>query len=295
MKLRNHLLFLFVVAIMSSESAFAQEDAPLSVSFGIGYSKYFGDLVTKTNFLALEQSHPVFSIGAKYDISTKFRARFDFSYMAVSGDDKFATRADLRARNLNFKSNIWEIGPKIEYDFLNRDIYSLVPYVFTGFNVYHFNPTTIDSSGNKIYLHDVGTEGQYLPDSVKSAIGDVPSPYKLTQLNIPIGVGIRYEPNDNLAIGLEMCTRLLFTDYLDDVSSAHYIDPAIFKKYGQNEAAQLGYRANLAEDAGYNILRSRGNPKYKDVYYSLQLTVSFRINNSGANTPYGGYRKVYRY
>lgn len=294
MCMRKLLVLTFVLIGTGGKTLFGQ-DAPLAISTGLGYSKYFGDLMQNTNFLSLQQSHLAFSIGAKYDLSTKLRARLDFTLLGVSGDDKYSNRPDIRARNLNFKSSVWEISPKLEYDFVNRDIYAIVPYFFTGFGVFHFNPTTIDSSGNKIYLHDIGTEGQYLPDSVKSRLGGIPSIYKRTQINIPIGIGIRYEPSDNLAIGLEMCTRYLFTDYLDDVSSSKYVDPTIFRQNGQNKAAELSYRANYSEDPGYNILRSRGDPKHNDVYYSFQITVSFRINNSGASTPYGGYRRVYKY
>lgn len=270
-------------------NCYAQGD--VRITTGIGLSKYLGDLTEAKDRFSTKDAHPILSVGATYDFSAKLRARLNISILSVSGDDKDASRADFVSRNLNFKSSIWEIAPMVEYDLLNRDNYALIPYVFTGFSVYHFNPTTIDSLGNKVYLHDVGTEGQYLPQAVKDTLPfAVPKMYKRTQINIPFGIGLRYEVSETFTIGLELTSRFLFTDYLDDVSSRNYINPAIFTANGQTKAAELGYRV-LGSD--YNIFRPRGDPSHKDFYYSVQLSFAFKLQDFSlfGSNPYSGYRR----
>jgi hypothetical protein len=54
--------------------------------------------------------------------------------------------------------------------------------------------------------------------------------YKLTQLNFPLGAGIKLECSALLNLRLEILHRITRTDYLDDVST-RYIDPSLFQKY----------------------------------------------------------------
>jgi len=236
---------------------------------GLGASAYLGDLVQGAPIF--KQVSPAVTLGASYDLQQQLRLRLALSLMGVKGDDASSSRTDLRARNLNFKSFIWEFSTVAEYDFLDRDIYNIVPYAFLGLGIYHFNPTTIDKNGNKVKLHDIGTEGQYLP------VAGYPKPYHRLGINLPFGIGTRYEVSEDFAVGFEFCYRFLFTDYLDDVSGPNYVDPAIFLQYNQPEAAELSYRADPT--AKYNLNNARGNPKSKDSYYSFQVTVSIRLNN----------------
>ena len=175
-----------------------------------------------------------------------------------------------------------------EYDFVDKEEYNIVPYVFGGVGVYHFNPYTTDSIAGKVFLHDVGTEGQYL------GLPGYPQPYNKTQLNIPIGLGIRYEVSEDLSVGLEICFRKLFTDYLDDVSTK-YVDwskvtPSAYytanNNYYLNLAQRLGYRP--VDPAKYGLGNPRGNPNKNDAFYTIQLTASFRIDNVFSGSPFGG-------
>jgi len=256
------------------------------VTSSLGASAYLGDLVQGAP--AFKEISPDFSIGATYDLQQQIRARLDISYLGVSGADQYNSRADLRARNLSFKTNIFEVSAMAEYDFLDRDIYNIVPYVFGGPGIYHFNPYTY-YQGQKVYLQPLGTEGQGLPDFPDR------KPYSLTQLNIAFGFGLRYEVSDNLSIGAEFKYRKLFTDYLDDVSlDDGYVDPAIWAKYpNKTLAAALNYRGNELSStpsktyAQYGSL-PRGNPASADIYYSIQFTVSYRLENLFLGKEYGG-------
>lgn len=48
-------------------------------------------------------------------------------------------------------------------------------------------------------------------------------PYNLTQINIPMGFGIKYDLTERVTIGTELLYRHTFTDHIDDVSTK-YID-----------------------------------------------------------------------
>jgi hypothetical protein len=253
---------------------------------GLGVSAYLGDLIQGSP--AFKQVSPDVMGGVTYDLGEKIRYRLGLSLLGVRGNDALSPRADLRARNLNFKSFVWEISNMMEYDILDRNVYNIVPYVFGGFGLFHFNPTTYDRNGNKVYLHDVGTEGQYLNQP------GYPKPYHRMQLNIPFGAGVRYEVSDAFAVGFEFNYRILFTDYLDDVSTPKYATDALIAS-GQLEAASLSFRGDeISPGAKPPLYRPRGNPHNKDSYYSFQVTFSVRLDNvflGGKNyiSPAGGY------
>ncbi|MGC8750217.1 DUF6089 family protein [Hydrotalea sp.] len=259
---------LLIVILAFQLSAFAQ---PFRAFGGLGVSAYLGDLIQGSP--AFKQVSPDVMGGLSYDFAEKFRYRLGLSLLGVKGNDALSPRADLRARNLNFKSFVWEVSNMVEYDILDRRVYNIVPYVFTGFGIFHFNPTTYDRNGNKVYLHDIGTEGQYLNQP------GYPKPYHRLQINIPFGAGVRYEVSEDLAVGFEFNYRILFTDYLDDVSTPKYATNALLAA-GQLEAASLSFRGDeIDPTAKPPLYRPRGNPHNKDSYYSFQVTFSVRLNN----------------
>ncbi len=125
----------------------------------------------------------------------------------------------MRERNLNFHSPIIEVSLVANYSFFDLQINKVTPYIFGGIALFGFNPYTFDTTGSKVYLRNLGTEGQGLniyPDR---------KPYSLGQVAIPFGGGIRFRVTDNVYLGYEIGLRKVFTDYLDDVSTT-YADQA---------------------------------------------------------------------
>ncbi|MFL9483407.1 DUF6089 family protein [Chitinophagaceae bacterium LWZ2-11] len=284
-KLKMPLAFVFTTIICFTMShSFAQR---LQGSTSFGLSAYKGDL-NETNS-PFSQMSPDFSLGLSYELWQGIRARLNFSVLGVKGDDKYNSRQDLRDRNLNFKSTVWEAGAMLEFDLLNETNYRLIPYVFGGPGVFHFDPTTIDRNGKKVYLHDVGTEGQYL----SGPYANLRRPgYQLTQLNLQFGAGLRYVINENVSIAGEFSIRVLNTDYLDDVSQSKYIDPSTFMDLGQYEAAILVYRGDeLPKPIPFSqqMLHPRGNPSNKDMYYSFQIRANFSLNFLHIKKPWDYY------
>jgi hypothetical protein len=153
--------------------------------------------------------------------------------------------------------------------------------------LYHFNPYAYNGSAQKVYLRPLGTEGQGIP-------GYAAKEYKLTQLAIPIGGGVKYRITDNIHLGLEAGLRVLFTDYLDDVSTT-YGDPADLLAFRGQLAVDMSYRGDELPGGAPTSpgkTAERGSPKYKDFYYFTGLHLTFRINNGGAWSGSGNSKSV---
>ncbi|MBC7827183.1 MAG: outer membrane beta-barrel protein [Chitinophagaceae bacterium] len=256
----------------------------LHVTLFGGFSNYQGDLQDKT--FTLDQSNGAFGAGVKYDLTSHISIRSGFNYGRVKGDDKL-NKPILQARNLSFQSKILEGHLLGEYTFLDLDQNRFSPYVFGGIAVFHFNPYTRDTLGNKIFLHPLSTEGQGLaayPDR---------KPYKLTQFAIPFGGGIKLRINENAVLGYEFGFRKTFFDYLDDLSTT-YVDAAILVLEKGPKAVEMSYRGgelktgNTAYPADGTI---RGGSKFKDWYYFTGITLAVSINTGNRSFFGNGNRK----
>ena len=279
---------------LSCFGAFSQSPVHLGVLAGL--SNYHGDLAWYNNFgvkKVFHRSKPAVGVTATYEVSDRFSVRGGFTFAKVEGGDKYGQNEFLKeTRNLSFQSNIAEFSLLGELTVFN--IYNIrwTPYIFGGLAVFHFNPYTYDTTGQKFYLPPLSTEGQGL-----SAYPDR-KPYKLTQLAIPFGAGIKYAINDNVRIGLEMGVRKTLTDYLDDVSGT-YVDPSLLMEERGPKAVELSYRGGEVPggnatypDIGYPAKGTqRGSPKVKDYYYFTALHLTFRLGGDGSRGSGGGRKK----
>ncbi|MEJ7611014.1 MAG: DUF6089 family protein [Ferruginibacter sp.] len=236
-----------------------------------GFSNYQGDLQEKR--FTTTQAGPAFGAGLLYEITNKISARANFTYGKISADDKTGTKN--RDRNLSFSSPITDVHLGVEYNIL--DIYEKVftPYVFAGISYFHFNPSAIDSTGNKVFLQPLGTEGQGFFEGRKK--------YDLNQFAIPFGAGAKLALGENLRIGFEIGLRKTNTDYLDDVSTTFADQQALIANNGP-QAAALSFRGDELKNSATAYPAAgaqRGSPKFKDWYYFSGLTLSFRLDGNG--------------
>ncbi|MFC4232882.1 DUF6089 family protein [Parasediminibacterium paludis] len=282
-------IIIILVNLLISFATFSQR---LKVHTAVGASAYVGDLQKSEAFLV--EPRAAFTVGATYDITPFIRLRSDLSFMGIKGDDKLNKSTYDKIRNLNFKSNIWELAILGEFDvinlFLQRET-RFTPYFFGGPGIFHFKPTTIDRHGNKVSLRDVGTEGQLLGNSAYDY-----RKYSLLQLNFQIGGGFRIQVNDNLSLGMEVSYRKLNTDYIDDVHAKPFVDPAEFLAKGQIEAMQLSFRG---DELGYSLSDiaavGRGTGKIQDYYYTFQLKAIIRLSNLQIGKDFDFYHQSYKH
>ena len=261
-----------VLALMVVNTVTFAQKAWVNTSLGV--SNYKGDLDAGYT----PSFKPAFSLGASYDITYRYRLRLNFTQMSVHGDDTKATAAGVADRKLNFKTNISELSLLGEFDLLDNLYNSVIPYVFAGVGVYHFNPKPeTPINGVDVNLHDLGTEGQNL-SSGKYA----DRKYSLTQLNFQFGGGIRFELNESTSLSLEANYRRLFTDYLDDVSAGSYVPASEWAAdIPSNPTAATAQQYNWRGDGAVpkTIYAKRGDPSHNDTYYTFQIRLNFRLNN----------------
>jgi Domain of unknown function (DUF6089) len=269
---------LFWICFLIPSGLSAQKGFYLDL-FG-GFSNYQGDLQEKR--FTTEQARAAFALGVRYNINNRVAARANFMLASLGASDVYNKKDVLRARNLSFRSRITEANILLDYTFFDLKSNRFSPYVFGGLAVFHFNPFTFDSTGAKFYLKPLSTEGQGL-----SAYPERKN-YKLTQLAIPFGGGIRWRIGDNMLLSYEIGLRKTSTDYLDDVSKTYVDQTALLNERGA-KAVELAYRGTEKNGTPYPTEGTiRGSEKFKDWYYVSGLTLSIGINTNRGFMGYGG-------
>lgn len=207
--------------------------------------------------------------------------RANLSGMSVEGDDAKSPTNGIAERNLNFKTSIWELGLLGEYDLLTPRFNDIVPYVFAGVGVYHFNPKPLKPiDGKDVNLHDIGTEGQ---NFASGKYAD--RKYNLTQLNLQFGGGVKFIMSETFSICVEANYRRLFTDYLDDVSAPKYIPYSEWQaEIARNPGAAVAYSYSIGNtpdpNKGVSPNYKRGNSSANDTYYTFQVRLNFLLEDA---------------
>lgn len=231
-----------------------------------------------------------FYVAATYKNAVALRLEATFgqikAYDSILKGDKSAAKYRYE-RNLNFRSSITEFSAVAEIhpmylfqkDDDDREPSRLSPYVLGGVGLFSFDPQA-QLNNTWISLEPLRTEGQGFkeyPDRKR---------YKLRQLNVPVGAGIRYEVGPMVNARLEIVHRILFTDYLDDVSK-RYIDPTLFSNY--LSPAQAGLAARLSDrraDINPGIVpvpgNVRGDSRDNDAFFSINLKVGITLGRQRA-------------
>ncbi|MFD2937036.1 DUF6089 family protein [Spirosoma flavum] len=213
-----------------------------SITFGGGTSTYFGDLAGYGKPIRALFTLPRWNVGLGYtrQFTPHFAARATFTWARITGDDYKFNKNDINnglvqyARNLHFRNDLKEFAITGIYNFVadgrNSDVRAkFTPYIFGGLALLAHSPEArtpvADGTGSDVYagqqwvkLQPLHTEGQGQPGRDK--------PYSLVTLAIPVGFGVRYMINESFNVGAEIGFRYTFTDYLDDVGSGTYPDPA---------------------------------------------------------------------
>lgn len=270
---------LLIVLLLLSTSLLAQR---IHVGLFGGAAAYTGDLTDK--IFPKKLTNGALGITANYELSDLLSIRAGVTYSVVGGADRYSDKADIVLRNLSFETSILEFSVLGEYSLLNLNYSRYSPYGFVGLAVFTFNPYSYDAGGIKTFLQPLSTEGQGIT-------GYPAKPYKLTQLAIPIGAGVKFAINDNLRVGVEGGLRKLFTDYLDDVST-NYADRADLLAAKGQLSVDMAYRRDEVDGTPYPLKGAqRGSPKSKDYYYFTGIHLTYRLGTGDGGGSGGGGRK----
>ncbi len=234
-----------------------------------GFTGYKGDLIQ--NHFAVRSMRPALAFNIKYNFDNNFLLRAGVMKGRVVGDDRHNSDRFLKARNLSFQTDLLEFSLCLEYNLLEPEIFYGYPYIFGGIGMYHFDPFAKDDNGQKTYLRPLSTEGQGLPDYPDRKM------YSKNQFCLPFGAGWKVNLGSNIDIVYEIGYRILFTDYLDDVSRT-YVDPQKLVNARGPKALEMAYRAKtpFAQHEG----AQRGNPDVNDWYYFHGIKLLIRLGKS---------------
>lgn len=286
----------------SQSLIFGNEKSRVEVGINIGPSFFLGDLggnrgkgtrfVKDVNFPFTQIMTGVFAavypnewMGIRVAAQTG-RLEAQDNIISTKGEDELYRKQ----RNLDFRTNIAEayiaieffplmLLNKIDADYKPR----LRPYGVIGIGAFHFNPqgSLTDANGHKTwyYLKPLHTEGQGFPEYPER------KEYSLNEINIPMGVGVKYYISDKINVSFEILLRKSLTDYIDDVSTT-YVDPDLFDKYLPKQDAII---ARQISDKVFAIVNpglarnepgvQRGNPNQNDSYFTTFLKFGIRLGS----------------
>lgn len=236
---------------------------------------YQGDL--NPNSFTLAHSGPASGLIIKKTLSRWFTLRAAFVSGKIQAADKW-NRDDLKARNLSFATTITEASAGLEVTLLDMSVARISPYMYGGMGLFHFNPWTTDRHNTKVFLQPLSTEGQGLSEYPEQKV------YKLTQMSLAFGAGLKYAVSNGLTINLEFSQRKTFTDYLDDVSS-HFVDPDILRQARGEVAVELAYRGDEVPNGRLLFPThgdQRGTPTEMDWYYYTGISAEINLNTLGS-------------
>ncbi|MDR7130875.1 hypothetical protein J2X69_003234 [Algoriphagus sp. 4150] len=251
-------LFLASLPVYSQSFDRFQYEEAWSFSVSAGATQYFGELYSFWKYNEGIQPEWNANIAAHYTFGTHLRARADFSYIKMSGQDPPSDpRANRIPRNLHFRAKNWEVTAMLEYYWspvkvpnIHRSSWN--PYIFAGVGMSTNNPKA-QLDGRWVDLRPLKLEN---------------NPYNRNVVVFPMGLGLKYKLNVYMDLTLEGNYRFTMTDYLDDISayniSEFYLDLVDDYVTGNNpDRLRLAVRnPNFLDDNGLpdvdKILRNGG-------------------------------------
>ena len=276
---RSKITSLGVLLLFLAAQVTAQQNDFLSRSellLSGGGMTYIGDL---NNQSVLGTVHSAFGGGLRCRLDNRWAARAEVAFGTISGGEPDY----IALRNLHFQSKIFETTVLAEFNFWSFETgvgsRRWTFFLFGGIGVFHFNPMThyiaADGVEQWVELQPLGTEGQGTGEYSKR------SPYVLTQLCLPFGVGIKYRFSKAFSLSAEYGFRKTWTDYLDDVSTT-YVGAALLCSRGGNGelAARLADRSGEVSEGYVNAAGiKRGDDSLDDWYTCFRIAIGVEMES----------------
>jgi hypothetical protein len=175
----------------------------LSGGISLNLINYQGDLVK--GIADFKESKLGVGVLIRKELNDKFAIKGNLDFGKISGNDaNYTTR---KARGLSFSSPLTEIAASVEWSFLGKSHTDLKgdfikrhsPYISFGLGFTITNPTVTGLASNS-------------PDKTAKI--------SKTNFSLPIGIGYRFDINEQTAFAVHVVSRSTFSDYLDGVSKA---------------------------------------------------------------------------
>jgi len=287
-----------------------------AIGLSVNALNYYGDIAPRPSKMSTDISftRPAVGVSFAHRFGPRYTLQAQFMIGNLKGSDSESANKDDKEsgvyryqRNLSFRNQIKELSIVAVFDlFKNESNYigrvAWTPYAFLGGAVLLSDPKAqapatdlqgnpLPEAGKWVKLRPLGTEGQYStldPTDVNSGI----KPYKVVQVAIPIGLGVRLKLNQVMDFSADIGFRYTFTDYLDDVSK-NYVDLGVLKS---DLAKAMSYRTNelgpvktpqtytardgntYTVEAGYGSEGKdnlRGSKNDRDIYMVTSFKISY--------------------
>ena len=278
---RKLITFVFSIALVLAAKAQFNQDYGIH----IGLATHMGDIGGPNEPTRIQASRMEYVVGGfyRYRLTPKFFVKGSLSYARISGADSYSKDPVKIARNLSFRTTLYELAGTIEYhiidikDFGGTGRYNTFfnTYVFAGLGVAYFDPMAQRDNGDWVHLQPLMTEGV---------------DYSQITPVVPFGVGAHMTFDRKWRLGIELGARPTFTDYLDDVHDK-YLTTAQ-KAAADPLTVEMSRRVNdqYVKDAissgivdwptGYTMGgpgQTRGGAKSNDWYFFGTANVSWLI------------------
>lgn len=309
---RLYKAFFAITILCLLQSSSQAQYSRFELGFEFGFSNFLGDLggnpgkgrtFLKDNMMSL--SHSIKGMHIAYRPAEFLNFRLSLNVGRVGGADSLIKGVGgyeeaRKARNQHFRSPITEallvteFYPTALFEYEPEDVYHrLRPYFVFGVGVFKFNPQAqyVDDDGYKewIDLVHLRTEGQGMPKFPDRKM------YKLTELNLPYGFGIKYFMNEKVSFAFEIVNRKTFTDYIDDVSTTYISNQDFIDYFGETSphakmAIQMANKSAFANGGvyrpNYTPGSKRGTATNNDAYYATSLKINIRLGNGKNSSGY---------
>jgi len=243
---------------------------------GIGAGHYFGDLNTRAHL-----NRPKIAATAFFrkNFGNYIALRVGASFAQLGYSDIYNDHNEyMKARNLSFNSNVWELAVQGDFNFFRfmpgEPGYNFTPYVTFGIGVFNYDPFAM-LTGQKYFLRPLNTEGQ------GSSLYPDRKPYGSMAFSIPLGFGFKYCINESINVGFEIVHRVTGTDYLDDVSTT-YVDRSVFPPLPDGSPSPAYLLHDRSYETGEPIGipgRQRGVSTQKDQFATGIFYISFNLQS----------------
>ncbi len=296
----------------------------LDYGFAIGTANYLGDIggddLTRRDFSAdlhLGQTKLSSHVFVRYRLNSVLAVRGQVGTVYLEDYDNLSSNPARATRNAHFRNFVNELSVRAEVSFFsNPMITRYTSKLRMGMNAYATLGVTGFSHNPQAQLNRDAAEYHFAQGNIATNptqlnydewydlrdAGTETLTYGQLSMGMPLGLGVSFEVNHQIRVGMEFVWNLTFTDYLDDVSFT-WADPS-----GLSDIQFLLSNPSsvvVAEAAGVDnpeaFLNSfrwdeaydspRGNPDKNDTYGTLQVSVS-KVVMSSSNFRRNNYRSA---
>ena len=213
-------LALLSIFLCQNNTAHAQS-YKYELGVNLGAYVYQGDL-SPQRLGSFKTIRPGIGVSFGKPLSNTFSLRGIFNLASLKGDEAKYSEPEYRQhRAFAFKTSVKELGLHLQYNILGNSEYwpTVEPYLFAGVSAAFINTKKDAGAFDAEYFSE--TESAQIQQGLAT---DNAERTRRTVLNLPVGVGFRFNLNSNWAVSTESNFRFGGSDYIDGFSQS--VNPA---------------------------------------------------------------------